>query len=307
MNRVESLIRGLIQNIFFHKDVKLTKTAVHKILYKLWADLPEGHRVRKCLPFYWYNYGPFSEVVVSVLEEMRRNGSLYEEEDRNGNELLSFPNTDTMKDSEIPHDVNALLSKIVHSVNFYRFDMFVDALYREHAPYEFMPLYKLDFLKNLDDAVFHIYYDSYNPKQMDRLENVLFECEASLIDDSLFTDFNQTFSTFTTSMERSFNLIRSDASCSKAVAQAILKPADEVWYTFTHGVRILDPAHDEYYNYKIPQWRMEFKRFYECMMTTIDTFANTSLQYHLLTPNPRQPPSSKTKKILSSIVDGYFS
>jgi hypothetical protein len=305
MNR-EEIIRGLIQNIFFYTNVKLTKTAIHKILFKLRTDLPVGHQVRTCLPFYWYNHGPFSEVVGSVIDEMKDNNSLDEEEDQNGYALL-FPARNVLNDSGIFSEVNEKLSTIVQSVNVYRLDSFVDRIYRENAPYEFMPLYKLDFLKNLEDAIFHITSDSTNNQQINRLENVLFECEASLVDEPLFRDYNQKFSNFTSSMERSFTLIRAGESCSKPVAQIIQMPAVEVWYTFACGVRILEPAHDQYYNDKLPVWRTEFQDYYGNMVTIVDDFSKTSLKYHLLTPNARQPPDSKTKTILSSIVEGYLS
>ncbi|GAB6285981.1 MAG: hypothetical protein STSR0009_21820 [Methanoregula sp.] len=296
----------MIQNIFFFTNVKLTKTAIHKILFKLRTDLPIGHQVRTCLPFYWYNHGPFSEVVGSVIDEMKDTNSLDEEEDRNGNALLS-PTGNRLNESGIFSEVNEKLLTIVKSVNVYRLDSFVDRIYRENAPYEFMPLYKLDFLKNLDDAVFHIACDSSSSQQINRLENVLFECEASLVDEPLFRDFNQKFSSFVTSMERSFTLIRAGESCSKPVAQLIQVPAEEVWYTFAHGVRILEPAHDQYYNNKIPAWHTDFQDYYGKMVTVVDDFSKTSLKYHLLTPNARYPPDPKTKTILSSIVDGYFS
>lgn len=305
MNR-EEIIRGLIQNIFSYTSVKLTKTAIHKILFKLRTDLPEGHEVRSCLPFYWYNYGPFSEVVGSVIDTMKENNSLAEEEDRNGNALLSSTEN-VPNESGIFSEVNEILLPIVRSVEVSRLDAFVDRIYRENAPYEFMPLYKLDFLKNLDDTVFHIATDSSSNQQINRLENVLFECEASLVDEPLFRNYNQKFSTFATSMERSFTLIRAGESCSKPVAQIIQVPAVEVWYTFARGVRILEPAHDPYYNNKITGWCTEFQSYYGKMVTLVDDFSKTSLKYHLLSSNTRHPPDQKTKTILSSIVDGYLS
>jgi len=238
---------------------------------------------------------------------MKLRNSLNEEEDRNGKALLSLSNESVLNDSGIFNEVNKVLLTIVQSVNVYRLDSFIDKIYRDYAPFDFMPLYKLDFLKNLDDTVFHISIDSCGSQQINRLENVLFDCEASLVDDPLFKDFNQKFSTFATSMERSFTLIRGGESCSKTVAQIIQEPAEEVWYTFAHGVRILNQAHDEYYNFKLPVWRTEFNKYYGGMATLVDNFSKTSLQYHLLTPNTRHPPSSKTKTILSSIVDGYLS
>ena len=105
MNREET-IRGLIKNIFFYTNVKLTKTAIHKILFKLRTELPEGHQVRNCLPFYWYNYGPFSEVVGSVLDGMRVDDNIVEEEDRNGNTLLSSPTGNSLNNSGIYGEVN---------------------------------------------------------------------------------------------------------------------------------------------------------------------------------------------------------
>ncbi|MDO8871191.1 MAG: hypothetical protein Q7V05_00460 [Methanoregula sp.] len=306
MNREET-IRGLIKNIFFYTNVKLTKTAIHKILFKLRTELPEGHQVRNCLPFYWYNYGPFSEVVGSVLDGMRVDDNIVEEEDRNGNTLLSSPTGNSLNNSGIYGEVNEKLRTIVESVNVYRLDSFVDRIYRENAPYEFMPLYKLDFLKNLDDVVFHIDNESSNSQQINRLENVLFDCEASLVEEPLFKNYNQKFSTFTTTMERSFNLIRNGDDASKTAAMGIQMPAEEVWYTFAHGVRILEPAHDPYYNDKIPLWNTDFLNYYSRMVVLVDNFSKTVSDNNLLAHSTQNPPDSKTKTILSSIVNGYLS
>jgi len=306
MNR-EEVIRGLIQNIFFFKKVKLTKTAIQKILFKLRTELPVEHEVRTYLSYYWYNHGPFSEIVGSVIEEMKNTNNIVEEEDRNGYSLLSLPFANQLNDSGISDEVNLKLLEIVQSVNVYRLDSFVDRIYRDNAPYEFMPLYKLDFLKNLDDAVYHITTDSGSSQQMNHLENVLFDCESALVEESLFKEYNQKFSKFVTAMQRSFDLMRDGEPCSKVLAYKIQEPAEEVWYTFAHGVRILDPAHDPYYNDKIPSWHIAFNTYYDNMVALVDVFSKTSLNYHLLAPNAPHPPDRKTRTILSSIVEGYLS
>ena len=46
-------------------DLNLSKTAIHKILFKVRATLPENAPDREYLPFYWSNYGPCPEVVES--------------------------------------------------------------------------------------------------------------------------------------------------------------------------------------------------------------------------------------------------
>lgn len=50
---------GPIEQIYLVRPgLKLPKTAIHKILFKVRVALPEKDRQREQIPFYWYRYGP---------------------------------------------------------------------------------------------------------------------------------------------------------------------------------------------------------------------------------------------------------
>jgi hypothetical protein len=313
------VVSHLIQQIYRTRpDLKLSKRAVHKILFKVRATLSEDDPVRKNIPFYWYNYGPYSEVVEASIDTLKSSGILREEETHRGKSLLMLTNnlTDTV---DVLENASAIVERIVRDINPYNIEPFVNQIYRDDAPYEFMPLYKVEYLTLFEeylkshpvgqrtlncffeDAIFE---DAINP-QIDRLEHLIYDCEAELVEEPLLEGFNDEFSSYVSGAGKAFDIIRKDDDNAHTITKSTCETAVEIWYTFAKGVRILDKGHDEYYDKKLEQWEGEYRLAILKMISEVNAY-NRDIR-ESVRPTNRRNTEERSKRILSSLIEGYLS
>lgn len=303
-------LNHLIAHLFKVKyNTRLTKTHIHKILFKLKLELPENNPLRDHLPFYWYNHGPFSGEVAAGITSLTRSGVLAGDvsEDYTLFELKKEPPPAEVEGLE---EATETLERIVRNVNFFHFKPFIDEIYREHAPYTFMPLFKLDFLSALQDYFERISsgqqtFDTYTGihTEVDRLEDLLYECEAETPSDELFTPFNKSFSTLVTAASRVFDHIRENSEHTFLV-ETLGHTANTAWETFAKGIRILH--HDNYYDNEVEHWKREYRESLSFLSTHVEYFDKYVLAE--IKVNRLHPSFSETSRnILSSVVEGYLS
>lgn len=309
------VVSHLIQQIYHSRpDLKLSKRAVHKILFKVRTALPEDDPVRKNIPFYWYNYGPYSEVVEASIDTLKVKGILREEETHRGNSLLMLTTTnltDTLNELE---EASAIVERIVRNIDPYHIESFVNQIYREDAPYEFMPLYKVDFLNLFEEylklhpvgqTTLNRYIEDDTNPQIDRLENLIYDCEAELVEEPLFEEFNDEFTSYVSGAGKAFDIIRKNEDNAYTITESTCKTAVEIWYTFVKGVRILDEGHDEYYDNKLEQWEVEYRSAISNMISEVNAF-NRNIR-ESVRPTNRRNANDRSKRILSSLIEGYLS
>ncbi|MCP1714260.1 hypothetical protein J2T58_000087 [Methanocalculus alkaliphilus] len=308
------VVSHLIQQIYHSRpNFKLSKRAVHKILFKVRATLPDDDPVRKNIPFYWYNYGPFSEVVEVSIDTLKANGILREEETHRGKSLLMLNNT--LSDPlNVLERASAIVEGIVREFDPYHIEPFVNKIYRDDAPYEFMPLYKVDYLTLLEEYIvsrpagqitLNRYIEDVTIPEIDHLEKIIYDCEAELIEEPLFDEFNDGFTSYVSGAGKAFDIIRKDEDNAHLVAAVTCKTAVEIWYTFAKGVRILEKGHDEYYDNKIDQWKREYWSALSTMIPGVHRFNRTIRESVCLTSNRHV--TDRSKRILSSLIEGYLS
>ena len=308
------VVSHLIQQIYHSRpDLKLSKRAVHKILFKVRATLPEDDPVRKNIPFYWYNYGPFSEVVEVSIDTLKVNGILREEETHRGKSLLMLNNTltDTLN---VLERASAIVECIVREFDPYHIEPFVNQIYRDDAPYEFMPLYKVDYLTLLEEylashpvgqTTLSRFIEGATTPEIDHLEKIIYDCETELIEEPLFDEFNDEFTSYVSGAGKAFDIIRKDEDNAYLIATITCKTAVEIWYTFAKGVRILDKGHDEYYDKKVEQWEGEYWSALSNMIPRVNRFNRKIRESARLTNNRNV--NDRSKRILSSLIEGYLS
>jgi len=308
------VVSHLIQQIYHSRpDLKLSKRAVHKILFKVRTALPEDDPVRKNIPFYWYNFGPYSEVVEASIDTLKANGILREEETHRGNSLLMLTTnlTDTLN---VLEEASAIVERIVRNIDPYHIEPFVNQIYQDDAPYEFMPLYKVDFL-NLFEGYLKSHpvgqitlnryiEDAINP-QIDRLEHLIYDCEVELVEEPLFEEFNDEFTSYVSGAGKAFDIIRKDEDNAYTITKSTFEAADGIWRTFAKGVRILDEGHDEYYDNKLEQWEGEYRSAISNMISEVNRF-NRNIR-ESVRPTNRRNANDRSKRILSSLIEGYLS
>ncbi|NLA39189.1 MAG: hypothetical protein GX882_07395 [Methanomicrobiales archaeon] len=296
-------------------DLKVTRTAIHKILFEVKATLPENDPERGYLPFYWYKYGPYSEVVESSLDSMKRQGVLREEKTETGKTLLVLNASPGDPGSVCEDGLSAVVGRIVRGIDPYRIGTFVDRIYWDYAPYEFMPRYKVDFLPGFEGCLASRLEGQRTLSQwslcdpetpdIDRLEDALYMCEAALVEDPLFRDFNDEFVAYASGAGKAFDIARMDESIMRPVILATQAVALEIWYTFAGGVRILEGGHDDYYNGRLGRWEQEYRKTLSALAPMVSTY--TGYIRESAGRIPSREPDERRKRILSSLIEGYFS
>ncbi len=259
------ILKFLILKIFNIKGkrAKISRRAVHKIIFKITQEAT-NENFKKAAPFYWYKYGPFSELVETALDDLLLSEALTEVRVSEDTTLLAL--TDMGKElcikmyeelgrDMIPESEIKILKNMVRKANLFKFDKYIKEIYDNYAPYRFMNIYKFGFLPTFEKYVHCRVVEGQSflfPKQeIEEIEYLLYECEANLPKDRLFKSFNESFSNYTTTLSRCLEAEKSYENLSIA-----LELAKDIWLTFAGGVRIF--AHDEYYKNKIVYWRDQF-------------------------------------------------
>lgn len=306
---MDEVLSGLISQIFSEKkDLKIPKYSIHKVLFKLKVDLPEVNSIKNCLPFYWYNYGPFSEVIESKIDELKQNNVLREYSISEGKKLLGLEKEVTITNTKDFEEAKDILSTIISDINFYHFSSFVDKIYRKYAPCTFMPLFKLDLLDLLGEYIERESFGqpTFDIPNVNKMENLLYDCEAELPLDSFFRPFNNYFSSFVTSANRAFDYTKDNNDNSQYIGEQIFHAANEAWFTFTKGIRIQNIGHDEYYNYKLTSWNNLYNKSLTDFKIHVDNFNSNVLNEIKPARLSVGTPNNTSKRILSSIVDVYL-
>jgi len=206
--------------------------------------LPENDRQREQLPFYWYRYGPYSEVVESSVDALKVQGILREEKTQTGKSLLLLNNRPAAWGS-VCEETSAVVGRMEREIDPYNIEALVYRIYREDAPYEFMPRYRLDYLAPLesclakhpkDQRTLNLGYpDGSDGRDLDRIEDALYGCEAVLLEEEPFEGFTEEFTAYVSGVAKAFDLIRNDDSVAHQVLEATRETAWETWYVFAGG------------------------------------------------------------------------
>lgn len=310
-----AVVPRLIQQVYRTRpDIKLPKTAIHKILFKVRATLPEKDQIREHLPYYWYKYGPYSDVVETSIKNLKRRGILREEKTKTGISLLVL-NPSRAVLGTIPDQTLAVVESVARDIDPFHIGTFVNQIYRDYAPYEFMSHYKIDFLITLKD-----YHTSHQADQMtlnpwwsgeldtpeiNRLEGMLYDCEAMLVDEPLFERFNDEFMAYVSGTGKAFDIARKNESAAYPLIEATYASAKAIWYTFAKGVRIQDKGHDGYYDRRLKEWNLEYQRALSDLIPKVNAYTRTIRGSACHAPS--RGLSERSKRILSSLIEGYLS
>ena len=302
---------ALIQRLFLEDaTVSLSKTAVHKILFRMKALASSDDAIVEALPYYWYNFGPFSQIVEEAIKSLKKTGILMEVEGWKGKSRLRIRRP-PLYSHPIISVAEPYLQAAYQEYREKRLFRFVEGIYREAAPFQpFMPRYTHDYLKPLErvseilemgESDVDMRIDN-SEKIIKSIERSLFDCEAQTIDDPLFDPFNDRFSTLVTHASRVFRLALEEYSLS--LLGLTFKTSEAVWMGFSHGVRIHPTAHDTYYNRDVQGWIPIYHSELKRVDIILDSFADT---VRATIPNRRSPRSNRCereRKVFESILHG---
>lgn len=285
------LILYLFNEIKNADYIGVSEYRAQKLLFKLEKELPTDHPLKDSIPYYWYFHGPFSEPLRNELKAL--DGIYLKQILHNNRKLFSIdadfnPNLDI-----IDNDIERIMTKLLERDTFFQIDKIV---YNEDAPYAFMPLYKFEFLKDMQD-----YYQSLNNniEKSDLIEKAIktcYKCEAMLPFESYYLRFDDIFSRFITNLDL---LTRNNVG--KYCSKALFDGANETWFTFGYGLRV--KHHSIYYNDEklLEEWDNEFKSNLNSLYIRINTLSEMARN-----SSKRPEFSESSKKILSSTVGTYL-
>ena len=176
---VNDLLKFVLSK-FKEKNMPISDFGIQNSIFKIKMELGKNHPLYDYLPFYWYEQGPFSDVVSKQFKQLKSSNSYsFDDESFNKfsqNQLIGqYPQIHNISD-RIFADSNSFFNK------------FDEDIYLNYAPFPFMHPFKYVLYEpTRDDELF----SSLVP---DDYLNVFYDCLSDLPYDSLLVDFSVLFS-----------------------------------------------------------------------------------------------------------------
>lgn len=238
---VNDLLKFLLCELKENK-IAISHFRIQKTVFKIKKELGENHPLYEYLPFYWYEHGPFSNVVAKQFNILKCN---------NCNPYSSktvFLNDDSL--NKFSHEENNLINeyssikqisqKIFEDKNDF-LTKFDEDIYKDYAPFSFMHTFKYDLFESArnDDFIYSGEYDTY-------LDNA-YNCLSNLPYDNKLNDFSILFSRLFSRLEL-INDENQFFNCWDYISGSI----QYSWIAFARWVSIYD--HDNFYNGDVLKW-----------------------------------------------------
>ncbi len=125
------------------------------------------------------------------------------------------------------------------------------------------------------------------------------------MEESLFEKFNDEFTAYVSGAEKALDIAREDEADAHPIVEATYASAVDLWYTCAQGVRSPDRGHDKYYNNRLRQWEREYRESLLALTPKVSAY-NRYVRACNRQPSSREP-GGRSTKILSSLIEGYFS
>ena len=148
-NNSDIVIKELIRLVFVKFSQKgrmnLSKKQILKILYQVKMELPEDNIIKNKLAYYWYKYGPFSQVFYDNFADMEDN--LIHRVNNSKLEIYNYSDEHLRKrlvdvTSDMEEARTILTKKIDEFVNM---NGLINDVYSKYAPTQFYISYHIDF------------------------------------------------------------------------------------------------------------------------------------------------------------------
>ena len=249
------VVNDLLKFVLFklkEKNMPISDFGIQYSVFKIKMELGKNHPLYDYLPFYWYEQGPFSDVVSKQFKQIKSSNpySFLDDESLNKfsqNQLINqYPQIHNISD-RIFADSNSFFNK------------FDEDIYLNYAPFPFMHQFKYVLYETTrDDELF----SSLVP---DDYLNVFYDCLSDLPYDSLLVDFSVLFSRLFSRLE-----LMNDENQFLNNWEYIIKPVQLSWLTFARWVRIHN--HDTFYNEYIDTWKNELENHVKLLNNSVDKF-----------------------------------
>ena len=304
--REGQVIQNLIIQIFLEKKKPLPEYLIHKILFKFKMAIENRYpTLSDSLQYYWYKHGPYFEDVASVMNNLRSEGILSAEPIKHPYKKgfiysLNAVKLGFQKSTLSPVELDDL-RKVILSVDELEGGEFNKELYANYGPYKFQSLYKQTYLELFNEL--HFKERPFNKTDISKLKNILIDCEAELIPDPLFEEFNDLFASYCTIAYRIFNYYRGKGS-NPYYFDKMEYVTNMIWDVFADGLRIL--AHTPRFGSRVDEWKAIFKKDLLSLKESLRTFIfnvddNFDKEGYPMVSRDRP------KEILGVVIDSYSS
>lgn len=262
---IRELIRVIFDQLAHNEKPSVHKFWVLKILYLVKKQLPQSNPIKDDLAFYWYKYGPFSDVIVNILdkdEHINKNsdGSYsYSEQDRN---------THVMDHDE---SIREALSKVIPIVEKFRKSDIRKEVY-DDAPYQWYESYS-SFKKMLDTYYRHTFEKGRDSNPYIRAD-ILEALDETLGTKSLeerFTEFRLAYNGF---VRMVISILKvPDIENYKDEFYRLCQISEDIWDVFAKGIRTR--YHDRYYTDQVEKWELDYQNAVSKLIKDIDQAEET--------------------------------
>ena len=256
-NESDAIINPLLKFLLCElkeKKMSITHFRIQKVM-----ELGKNHPLYSNLPFYWFEHGPFSNVVSKQFRELKNdNCTQYSPhtvflDDESYNKFCQESNLI----DEYPI-INDITDRIFKDPNVF-FNKFDEDIYLDYAPFPFMHPFKYVLYETTGDD------DLFSSLKSDKYLDVFHDCLSQLPYDDLLVDFSVLFSRLFARLE----LIKDENQFLNAWAY-IIPPVQLSWFTFARWVRIY--KHDSFYNDKIDSWKIDLEKSIKHLNNSVDKF-----------------------------------
>lgn len=243
---VDDLIKFLLCELRQRK-MPISHFRIQKTIFKIKMELGKNHPLYENLPFYWYNHGPFSNIVGNEFMEIKENYC----HNYSSNTIFldnDFFNKFSTKNSLIEDYpiIKNISEDIFKDPNLF-FNRFDEEIYIDYAPYSFMHPFKYILFETTrdDDLLYNLSPDKYL--------DVYYNCLSQLPNDNLLNPFSELFSRLFSRLE-----LINDENQFMNCWKILQNPIQDSWFTFASGIRI--KFHDSFYDNQLKDWQMKFDK-----------------------------------------------
>jgi hypothetical protein len=236
------------------------RTDFHKIIYRLQETMEREDLENKLggkVPYYWYEQGPYSEVVEQARNELLESGEIEEDKSQGGVEIYRIGTVKS--ENEVDDTVKMTLESICNNYNFYAINQEIEEIYEEFAPVKFQKYYKFSFLPYLEETVNHIESSQSNladhlemsDARYSNLRRRLIKSQACLPRDEEYREFSALFGRFFDAAKLHIKMLEADEEIESA--RTLQNLSIDMWELFAQFIRIAH--HDEYYDKRVESWK----------------------------------------------------
>ncbi len=294
-NRSYNVVNDLLKFVLCElkeKNMSISHFRIQKAIFKIKMELGQDHPLFDYLPFYWYEHGPFSNVVSKQFSELKNNNCIQYSSHTvflDDKSFKDFSQGNSLID-QYPI-INNISDRIFEDSNLF-FNKFDEDIYLDYAPFPFMHPFKYVLYETTRDD------DLFSSLVSDNYLNVFYDCLSNLPYDNLLVDFSVLFSRLFSRLE----LINEEHQFLNHWVY-IIRPVQLSWLTFARWVRIY--KHDAFYNDEIGSWKSELEKYIKILNRSVVKFEDkTENIFNNCSYNPDY--DSFEYKMLNATIGNYL-